>query len=139
MVVCKNQRGLLRNQSIIYDGAFFAKISNGQKPLTVFTKKALSWMFNRVLYMPLRTTQNSALISLLLHYIDFKLFFFAIHTPCFSIFASLLHIFLLTTGWIFHVKGKKTYLLYDFLAKVIYRIIIFFFFAIVRSSQYIFV
>ena len=32
-------RSLFRNQSNIYEGAFFSKIVNAYKPLTIFTKK----------------------------------------------------------------------------------------------------
>ena len=42
-----------RNQSNIYEGAFFAKTVNAHKPLTIFTKKTKSQIFDWVLNTPL--------------------------------------------------------------------------------------
>ena len=83
-----------------------------------FRKKSPSWMFTWVLNTSLKTNQHSALSFSVNALCNFNLFFFAFHTPWFLIFALFLHK-VLNTDWVFHVKEKETYLLYDFRAKVI--------------------
>ena len=94
----------------------FAKIINGQKPLTAFAKKAPSWMFNWILNTPLKTTQNIQCLKLFCECLMLILTSFSsqsTHLVFLFFFFRIISAHSLTTGQVFHVKKKESYLLYD--------------------------
>ena len=135
MVVGKIHR-LIQNPVKHLEWIAFAKIINGQKPFNCFRKKAPSWMFNQVLNTPLKTTQHRQCLNCFCECLMQILTYFSSQRT--HLVFQFPHHFcsqFLIMGWVFHVKEKETYLLYDSHAKVIQGIISFFVRQKIRKSN----